>query len=189
MTTRVQSTSHGEDLSSSGLAAGGAPGGGGSGGSGGAGGAGGQGGEPVQTITLPDGQEHPYGIVADGSHVYWITIGATEPSGGLWVLPKAGGTATALVEGYSQVYDLVLLPVTGGTVELLAAGQAYGFGIAADGVHVYWVAGPSVMRAPPSSGQAVACVSGQTLPFMIALDADNLYWTDYGAGTVMRAPK
>ena len=163
----------------------------------------------VEYVTAPGGtrtvvasnQGVPASITAAGSTVFWVNREAnqvmvsTGAGGGTQLTDQADvPDGIAAAEGLlywtsSNDSKVQRMPETGGAVLDVASGEHYTIGIAVDNEHVYWPAGPSVMRAQTPSGEAVAYVSGQTLPLMVALDAERLYWTDYSAGRVMKAPK
>jgi len=156
------------------------------------------GGTPTE---VADQQGLPASITTAGDYVYWVNrdsqqVMRADTNGAGLEMTADADAADGITAGEAFLFwtaseqDTVYrMPLLGGTVEQLASGNAYSFGIAADEDFVYFLAGPSLMRVPAQSGQAYPYVTGQNLPYQVAIDDTNVYFTDYLAGTVMQAPK
>ena len=80
-----------------------------------------------------------------------------------------------------------------GTPTVLAT-TTQAFGIATDGVNVYWVAGGvngKVLKCAVGGcgGNPTILAFNQNDPYMIAVDSKNVYWTNFGGGQVTRVAK
>jgi hypothetical protein len=125
-----------------------------------------------QPVTLATGMgDEPTAIAVDTSDVYWAGWGGTSPG------------------------HVFKMPITGGTVTILATVAQGSFRIALDASYVYWTASANpagtgaVMKVPIGGGAATTLASGLNGPIGIAIDAANVYWADYRDGTVMKVAK
>jgi hypothetical protein len=134
---------------------------------------------------LASAQSYPHHIAVNAEKIYWTNSGTEKNSftdGAVMTMPIAGGSATTLANGLSQVK-----------------------GIAADAKNVYWASSgternnftdSAVMMMPAGGGAAaIKLASGQAHINDIAVDAKNIYWTTQGTvakmhtdGTVMMVP-
>lgn len=119
----------------------------------------------------------PRGLAVDDGHVYFTTGDAVKS-----------------------------VPRDGGTVTVLASGQATPSGLAVDDTHVYWTNQGSstasdgvVRRRSKTSGTIQTIATGQAHPDRIAVSGDQVFWLNLGQdmggatgwvnGAVMRASK
>ncbi len=164
----------------------------------------------------PDMSTGPYGIAVDATYVYFANADGTIKR-----VPIAGGMVDPITSGQPPSSDLTLANGTlywsqttdpgtvssafampNQTVNILAGGQHYPLGIAADGQYVYWANAGTGLN--PTDGTIMACsltncatpmtlASGLHLPRELVLDANAIYWTNLGdgnaTGTVMRLAK
>jgi hypothetical protein len=120
-----------------------------------------------QASVVAWGQAYPCCIRLDAENVYWLN--SDSPDGALQVVPKSGGTATALVAPLGSPTGLVL-----------------------DESHAYWASmdDSSVARAPLGGGAPEALApGGQLFPTFLAVDANDLYCTDWNLYAVARVAK
>lgn len=125
--------------------------------------------------TLASGQAEANGIALDAVNVYWT-------NGGMC----AGAGVTCAGDGGT----VMSVPLDGGNVATLVAGQSGPFAVAVNATSVYWTdynAG-TVMKAPLDGGAPSTLASGQASPSRIAVDAANVYWLTSNGGTVMAVP-
>src|SRR5262249_919900 len=116
---------------------------------------------------IVSGQNHPEGLVTDGTSVYWGTHDAVMKSS------LTGGNVTTLASG-RQTWTAV---------------QA----MALDSASVYWVSvcctNGVVMKVSKTGGDITPIATnlppGQEGPDHIAVDGSGIYWTN-GTGTVVR---
>jgi hypothetical protein len=171
--------------------------------------------------TLVGGLSRPLGIAVASGFVYWTDFAdgtvlrasvapsdvdaGTMPDGG-----DAGGATTAVMRlafGLQQPADLAVrdgyvyypdhagrvlrVPVGGSAPDLLATVAGAPFGIATDGVAVYWSAPGTpggVFKAPVSGAGPVATIAGTELdPHFLTVDGTSVYWGDWGGGGLVRA--
>jgi len=173
----------------------------------------------AQPVTLIDGQTKPRALAVRDGYVYWTDVmdgtllrtldhltgpadaavrTASRLASGLAVTTNGttfGPTDLMLVGDYAYVPDghglIQRVPLAGGDLEPVADAQGTPYGIATDGVSLYWsTSGGSggIFKAPlvpsPVDGGSVPrmpLVGNQTDPHFIAVTADNIYWTVWGA--------
>jgi hypothetical protein len=100
----------------------------------------------------------------------------------------------AVRDGYVYYPDhagrVLRVPTGGGAPELLATVTAAPFGIATDGVAVYWSAPGTpggVFKAPVSGAGPVVTIAGtEPDPHFLAVDGTSVYWADWGGGGIVR---
>jgi hypothetical protein len=102
------------------------------------------------------------GIAMDASNLYWTATDNTGKAGGVWQMPKGGGTPL-----------------------LLASGLHVPSGITVDSGNVYWVNegdhdahNGSVMTVPIGGGVPITLASGLSNPRDVSVAASTVYWTD-----------
>jgi hypothetical protein len=84
-------------------------------------------------------------------------------------------------------------PIAGGPSVVLASGQDFPLGIAADSSGVYWMNGlpnDTISKVALKGGTPQAIASNQCNPSAIVLDAARIFWTDdcvYGGGVMKLA--
>ena len=88
------------------------------------------------------------------------------------------------------------VPVGGGSATTLASGQSYPFGIAVDGMNVYWINScnggcpGTVMTVPLGGGTIATLATGQQNANGIAVDTTSVCWANYIiGGAVMKVAK
>jgi len=179
--------------------------GGATGGSGGAtGGSGGAAGGAATAIEVLATQKYPATIALDATFAYWNTAELpTDPSlGGLWRLPKQGGTPELLYSGKgmvdfvldgSELYtmvttgsalpdDMVAVSVSSKTVKVLASNEDASR-VATDSTHLYWIGTNStnLKRVPKTGGAVEVLSSALSQPRAIAVDGGFVYVSnDFG---------
>ena len=148
-------------------------------------------------------------LVTYGGTAFWL---AGYPTPSLYHMPVDGGVAVDLgpVPGARAlaVYgdavflattdSIVTISVAGGPSQVVVAGLAEPWDVAADETGVYWVdrAAGTVARASLDGSGVAVLAEAQPRPIRIALDTANVYWLDAGSertgprgGAIVRAPK
>jgi hypothetical protein len=177
-------------------------------------------GDGAVPTTLVGGLSHPLAIAVADGFVYWTDFAdgtvlrtpaapsdadaGTTPDGGASpaVMRLAYGLQRpadlAVRDGYVYYPDragrVLRIPTGGGAPDLLATVTAAPFGVATDGVAVYWSAPGTpggVFKAPVSGAGPVVTIAGTELdPHFLAVDGTSVYWGDWGGGGIVRsAPK
>lgn len=113
---------------------------------------------------LASGQNRPYSVTMDRTHVYWASEG--------------NGTLSRVMR-------------EGGELEVLASGQLSPTGTAIDETHLYWLdrTAGQVMRIPKGGGEPQVLAKTAFGIFSSALSGTHLYWTSSDDNHVMRVPK
>jgi sugar lactone lactonase YvrE len=172
--------------------------------------------------TLASGQGQSAGLAVQGDHVYWAQANSpydvnTVPTSGGSVknlTPKnacdslcagvAGLTADSQNVYWSSLpaggcyatYNIVSLPLAGGTATELAMDQGFAANLASDGQNLYWTnygittgEGQEVERISLTCDQVPTTLdSNQAYPRGIAVDATSVYWANSGSvGAIMKA--
>ncbi|MBI5535791.1 MAG: hypothetical protein HY898_23940 [Deltaproteobacteria bacterium] len=142
--------------------------------------------------------ESPNAIAQDDASVYWV-----QDTKVMKVL-KAGGASAQVASASSPLVSLHVFggqvfyteagagasdgnvwraPVNGGSATLVASGQARPYGIAADGVYVYWTNNGScgaedgaLMRSAVAGGAAEVVQPGQKCPKALVIDQTSVFW-------------
>ncbi|HVU51516.1 MAG TPA: hypothetical protein VHL80_12565 [Polyangia bacterium] len=173
----------------------------------------------AQPVTLIDGQSRPRALAVRDGFVYWTDVidgtllrtpdhltgppdaavrTASRLASGLGVTiggSPSGPTDLLLVGDYAYVPDghgfIRRVPLAGGDLEPVADAQGTPYGIATDGVSIYWSTlgiGGGIFKAPleqatPDGGGApfTLVYGDQPDPHFVAVTADNVYWTVWGA--------
>jgi sugar lactone lactonase YvrE len=167
------------------------------------------GGGPV--ALLAEGLEGPFGIAADGEHVYFTNY----DGGTVMRVPVAGGRREVLAEGQGHPSYLALdagsaywtnfyagversgAARTGSVVrwdkrsrrtQVLARDQDFPNGITVDGPTVYWVnyadsqvAGGTLASVPAGGGPVTVLFENEVHPFDLTIDRGLVYWTNLNA--------
>jgi hypothetical protein len=159
--------------------------------------------------TLIDGQSKPRALAVQDGFIYWtdlvdgtilrapnhvaVTVGtsvrvATRLAAGL-----KQPTDIALANGFAYVPDqahaIARVPLEGGALEKVTDVAGFPFGIATDGIAVYWttIGRGGVFKAPLGAGvAATAIVEGELDPRFLVVSPNNVYWAVWGNGGSVR---
>jgi hypothetical protein len=162
------------------------------------------------TILAP-GVATPTSIALDPVYVYW-----TDNVGGVWCVPRAGGTPTVLTTGQgspaalvfegngywlsgSQSGSLVTFDLSTWTASTLVGGLSFPFNLAAAPSSVFWTAqatsgsGVTLEEAPLDGGapHQLAMASGAVSGGGLAIDAETAYFavsSATGGGAIGSVP-
>jgi hypothetical protein len=164
----------------------------------------------VQTLSLAGGAEPitiattqgAWAIALDATRVYWTSLFA----GQVFAAPIAGGAPVTLSDGVISPAELALagervffgtvsdagvfaVPMAGG--ETTALTQKGGFGIAADGQHVYFGEYDGrLARVPLDGGEPEVLAIGNGTTADIALTSGSVYWTSASTdGVILKVAK
>jgi hypothetical protein len=174
----------------------------------------------AQPVTLIDGQTKPRALAVRDGYVYWTDVmdgtllrtldhltgpddaavrTASRLASGLSVTINGttfGPTDLMLVGDYAYVPDghglIQRVPLAGGDLEPVVDAQGTPYGIATDGVSLYWSTlgiGGGIFKGPlekvllTDGGVApgTSVYGNQQDPRFVAVTADNIYWTVWGA--------
>jgi hypothetical protein len=82
------------------------------------------------------------------------------------------------------------VPLTGGSVQTIAQGQATPYGLAVAAGYVYWSnnLGAAIMRAPSDGSGSPQTVASASQPYDIAVHQGSVYWIDGSDAHVWTAP-
>ncbi len=126
-------------------------------------------------VVLASNQTHPSTVAIDDQNVYWVNEGAL---GGVYKIPKAGGTPTPLFEGAmgpveslgldsASVYfpivtepRIAAVPTAGGPIRTVASSGPTR-GVAVSNGHVFWIE-PTQDALSPSVAKKVQATGGTT---------------------------
>jgi hypothetical protein len=159
---------------------------------------------------LGTGQNRPWRVALDDTHVYWINAGANFASDSEIVRASRDGSALSEVIAAGQVFlqDIVLDEdsvyalshgATGDDGAILRLKKAApsslvtvvsGLGqpghLAIDATHVYWTSGAGVMKLSKIDDTVTTVVPGAPSYGDIAIHGSDLYFTEPAAGRVRR---
>lgn len=118
----------------------------------------------------------PRNLAVGGGFVYWASPGAVDGSGTIMRAPIGGG----------------------GTVQTLATGQAYPWGLTVDANNVYWTnlgtnaksfADGAVMKVPIAGGASPTALSSPILRAnVVAVDATDVYFSNLPNLAIQKVP-
>jgi hypothetical protein len=162
-------------------------------------------------ITLVDGQTNPRAIAVAGGFVYWTDVDATDGSilrtadhvdattdgGTLTAVRLAAGikgpTDLALAGGYAYAPDqngrIARVPLAGGALEPFVTVTGVPFGVATDGLALYWSTlgdGGIFSTLIGGDGAVVTLASGEADPRFLAVDDLAVFWGAWGGGGAVR---
>jgi sugar lactone lactonase YvrE len=173
---------------------------------------------PVMRV-LASGQDHPWGIFVDATHVYWTNKGAKAKQGSLSRVDKKGGGAVeVLLDGLQSPYGVVVAngrayfsashPGFGGLGSVSLVDKAHydkalrqpgrveePWAIAVRGDEIYFtdLHLRGIMSAPLTASVDTDKVNvlahTDGRPVGLAVDDTHVYWTDSDPGVVNRAPR
>jgi hypothetical protein len=118
--------------------------------------------------TLASGINYPASMALSGDALFLITYDS----------PSNQGSAGQILK----------VPLAGGAPVVLASGQLYPNGIAANATSVYWTSGDAVKSMPVGGGPVTVIATGQDGAASVVLDATSVYWGNSRDGRVMKAP-
>jgi PKD repeat protein len=117
----------------------------------------------AEIVALDDGLEGIASVATDGSYVYWIT-------GGLRNVKK--------------------VPVGGGQITLLAAGNGSGDRLRVHGGNLYWILSipppDRILRVSASGGPVITVASGLAAPDDLVVDDNFIYFSEYDTGNISK---
>ena len=149
------------------------------------------------TVALAGGI--PVALAVDDTWVYWSISG---PDGAVRRAPRAGGDPVVLATdlGYPQLRLVVdernvyLVSSPGGLLKLPKDGSGPAepldepaTDVAALAAEVYWSTGPTIVRAPSTSGPSSTILQDLYGAEVLAVDALHVYFVDRLAGELHRA--
>jgi hypothetical protein len=169
--------------------------------------------EGARPLTLIDGQSRPRAIAVADGYVYWTDFldgtllrtpdhldpatagngtGATRLATRLAVGLK-GPSDLAVRDGYAYLPDqagrILRVPTTGGDLQTLATTTSTPFGIAMDGVFVYWstLGDGGIFKVRVDGSAPVQTVAeGEADPHFLTVDPVAVYWATWGRGGAIR---
>jgi hypothetical protein len=163
----------------------------------------------AQPVTLMDGLSKPRALAVRDGYVYWTDLvdGTLMRTLDHLTGPADASvrTASQLASGLTTPTDLMLVgdyayvpdghgfiqrvPLAGGALEVVVGARGTPYGIATDGVTLYWstlgVPG-AILEAPFDDdggvpGQPVPGIGHQNDPHFVAVTSENIYWAVWGA--------
>jgi sugar lactone lactonase YvrE len=153
--------------------------------------------------TIITGQDFPFGMAVDGSHLYW-----TESNGTINEANLDGTNPQTIITGQDDPAGLAVdgshlywTNVLGGTIneanldgtnpQTIITGQDAPAGLAVDDSHLYWTDNAEISEANGTINEAnldgtdqQTIITGQIGPAAVAVEVGHLYWTNYGAGYI-----
>ncbi len=154
-----------------------------------------------QMEVLATGLNNPTDIASDSKYIYWIE---DSEEGTIKRTPLGGGEAITLAEDLNSPRSLIIyenylywcdkddgdgmirrVSVDGGAVSDIYATRITPWGIATDGLYVFFTEAydsPSgrVLKVSVNGGSAITLVDGLGAPFSVALDGTYVYWMEFG---------
>ena len=147
---------------------------------------------------LMDQPQSPRSLLVDGTGIYTAHFSGVSRSDKTGSSPRllasvrdavsvavGGGFAFFTVVNQGDMHR-VALDATGTSSERIAEHSPHAFVTAADDTHVYWVAGPDLLRAT-HSGDTTETLVGDASGAGLVLDSSNVYWI--GRDGILAMPK
>jgi hypothetical protein len=107
-------------------------------------------------------------IALDATNIYVLTTNATGTDGGVWSLPKSGGTARQLASGLLTPFELA---VDANNVYWVSAGTFDEAGFRADG---------KIEKVSKNGTSRTVLASGLNLPVSVVSDSTNVFFGETG---------
>jgi hypothetical protein len=168
----------------------------------------------AKPVILIDGQPGPRAVAVRDGFVYWTDVSdgtvlrtLDHLTGSADAADAAVRTASRLASGLKRPTDLLLLgayayvpdgngfiqrvPLEGGHLQPVAKSDGPPYGVATDGVAIYWTTlgiPGGLFKAPLDAAGAAGTplLGGQDDPHFIAVTADNMYWSVWGPRPAIR---
>jgi hypothetical protein len=159
--------------------------------------------------TLIDGQQQPRALTVADGFVYWTDLAdgtilrapnhlAVSVGTSIRVATRLAAklelpTDIVVVGGYAYVPDeagrIARVPIAGGAVETVTAVSGFPFGVATDGISIYWttLGKGGVFKAPLGANVSPTVIAdGQHEARFLVASPNNVYWGVWGDGGAVR---